>query len=74
MSDNENIRAHLSPSLVAWAFAYPNNPVAIKVIACLPSDQVPKLKELFEKERCEHAEAASELAALFEICGVKLTR
>jgi hypothetical protein len=64
----------LSPSLVAWAFAYPDNPVAKQVIACLPSDQVPKLKEFFEKERREHAAAASELVALLEAGGVKLEK
>jgi hypothetical protein len=63
MNNNEE-RTRLSPSLIAWAFAYPNDPVAIQVIARLPTDQVPKLKELFEKERCGHMEATTVLATL----------
>lgn len=74
MSDNEDSRLRLTPSLVAWAFAYPDNEVAKKVIACLPSDQVPKLKELFERDRREHAKAAGELIALLEAEGVEVVK
>jgi hypothetical protein len=64
MSDDEHTRARPTPSLVPWAFAYPNDPVAASVIARLPAGQVPRLRELFEEERRSHAEAASELSTL----------
>jgi hypothetical protein len=64
MSDNERAHIPMDPSLLAWAFAFPSDPVAMKVIDALTPDQVPKLKELFEKERRGHAEASVELAIL----------
>ena len=66
MKDERSAGFHPSPTLVAWAFTYPNDPVAMKVIASLPADVVPKLREAIERELSDHARAASELTALLE--------
>lgn len=71
--EDENVSGvRLSLSLVAWALAYPDDPVAKMVISSLPPGMVAKLQETFKQEHDSHAKALSELATLLQAGGVKL--
>ena len=66
MKDEKSVGIGLSPTLLVWAFAYPEDLVAAKVIASLPPNLAPKLREMFKQSRESHDKAFFELKALFE--------
>lgn len=49
-----------TPALIHWAFSFPDDPVAQMVIASIPPDKVPTLKEAVLLENQNH-EAITQL-------------
>ena len=73
VDEQENQRhGLLNPSLVFWAVASPNDPVARRLIASIPPNMMPKIRKILEQEQISHREAADQLKTLFEDRDVKL--
>jgi hypothetical protein len=64
----------LNPSMVFWALAYPDDPVARRIVASLPPNLVPRIRRILEQEQISHGEASAQLKILLDAHGVKLAR